>query len=442
MKHQTFKTRLQLPKSASLRAIYVGFTCLVLLATICNMASGEEWTTYLHDNSRSGITSEQLKLPLREVWIYESKHAPQPAWPAPAKRDGYHRIENLRARVTFDRAFHVAVVDNAVYFGSSADDKVYSLDATTGAERWSVFTDAPIRLAPSVSNGKIYVGSDDGWVYCLATTNGALLWKYKPASDDYRVPGNGRMMSVWPVRTGVLVDGDIAYCCAGLFPSEGAYLCALNANDGSELWKKKLNDLSPQGYLLASATRLYVPTGRGTPAVFDRRDGKRLGTLGGAGGTYALLAADMLIYGPGKTGQLEAFNANTKDRIVTFGGLQMIVTDEMSYLHTDKELSALDRVRYLELIKQKKPTQECIAWKQPCQYPYSLILAGDVLFAGGNDMVVAFSATDGKLLWTGTVAGKAYGLAVANAHLFVSTDKGKIHCFGEWIEERRLKIED
>ncbi|MDD4868997.1 MAG: PQQ-binding-like beta-propeller repeat protein, partial [Kiritimatiellae bacterium] len=36
---------------------------------------------------------------------------------------------------------------------------------------------------------------------------------------------------------------------------------------------------------------------------------------------------------------------------------------------------------------------------------------------------------DGKQLWTGAVAGKVYGLAVSDNHLYVSTDKGIIHCF-------------
>ena len=39
-------------------------------------------------------------------------------------------------------------------------------------------------------------------------------------------------MSVWPVRTGVVVENGVAYFGAGLFPQEGQYLCAVSAADG------------------------------------------------------------------------------------------------------------------------------------------------------------------------------------------------------------------
>ena len=60
-----------------------------------------------------------------------------------------------------------------------------------------------------------------------------------------------------------------------------------------------------------------------------------------------------MIYGPGKTGTLEAFKTEAKDQLATFPGNQMIVTPRMSYLHTDTELSALDRIRYRELADKR-----------------------------------------------------------------------------------------
>ena len=84
--------------------------------------------------------------------------------------------------------------------------------------------------------------------------------------------GNEHMISVWPVRTGVLVDGDDAFCCAGVFPSETVYLCCVDAKTGEPRWTTPLKDLPAQGYLLATAERLYVTTGRERPVVWaDRR---------------------------------------------------------------------------------------------------------------------------------------------------------------------------
>jgi outer membrane protein assembly factor BamB len=58
-----------------------------------------------------------------------------------------------------------------------------------------------------------------------------------------------------------------------------------------------------------------------------------------------------------------------------------------------------------------------------------LILAGNVLFAGGADQVMAVEADTGKTAWFETVEGAAKGLAVAGGRLLVSTDKGRIYSF-------------
>ena len=153
----------------------------LLLAVSDASAQNAEWSTYRGNISRSGISSETISVPLREAWQFQSKYPPQPAWPGPARRDGWHKTENLKARVIFDWAFHVVSDGKSVYFGSSTDDKVYCLDAVTGEERWSFFTDGPIRLAPSLSEGRVYVGSDDGYVYCIDAATGKQVWKYSPA---------------------------------------------------------------------------------------------------------------------------------------------------------------------------------------------------------------------------------------------------------------------
>ena len=118
--------------------IFVG---LILLGSA---ALAADWPTYRHDNARKGSTSESLAAPLALDWVYVSVHPPRPAWPRPAvrPREGWEQ----RHRVIFDDAFQVAAVGELVYFGSSADNKVYALDAATGIERWSFFTGGPIRL--------------------------------------------------------------------------------------------------------------------------------------------------------------------------------------------------------------------------------------------------------------------------------------------------------
>ena len=91
------------------------------------------WPAYRHDAQRSGISVDEIKLPLTEAWMHRSA-APNPAWPElPAKQDVYRRVANLGPTTTYDRAFQVAAAGGAIYYGSSADDTVRCLDASDGA---------------------------------------------------------------------------------------------------------------------------------------------------------------------------------------------------------------------------------------------------------------------------------------------------------------------
>jgi len=463
------------------RAAYV---YLFYLVTFCGAtppwgsALCDDWPTFNHDNHRSGLTGERLELPLKQAWTFKAGAPPEPAWPPPAKQDYWHRYDNLRATVTYDRAFHVVGAGGTLYFGSSADGKVYALDALTGRARWTFFTEGPVRLAPAVSGGRLYVGSDDGCVYCLSAGDGALLWKFNASKQPRLIPGNGAMISAWPVRAGPVVDAvpaapeaGTAYFTAGLFPNQGAYLFALNAETGSVKWEQKV-DISPQGYILTSESRLYVPTGRTAPAIFSRADGQPEGELPSGGGAYALLTEDVLVTGPGRgEKEITASDIKTKDAIATFGGLRMIIKGQTAYMQSETELAAFDRTRYLDisrqrnsLTEQRKKTAEglekldkqsppaieaeqligaidaeiakldvllkgCYLWTAPCKYPYSMIMAGEVLFAGGEDEVAAIDSGNGGVVWAAPVSGKAYGLSVINGALYVSTDTGHIHCF-------------
>jgi len=221
----------------------------------------EGWPTYGRDIHRSGYTPEQLKLPLASQWTYQTMRPPAPAWPAPAKQDFWHGKDGLPARVTYDRAFHLVSDGQRLIFASSAEDSVTCLDAATAKLRWRFTTEAPVRLAPTIDQQRVYFGSDDGFVYCLDVSDGKQLWKYQAAPTDRQIPGNERMISSWPVRSGVIIDRGQARFSAGLFPSQGTYQFAVDAITGAAQARGKLN-FSPQGYLQRRGTRLMVAQGR------------------------------------------------------------------------------------------------------------------------------------------------------------------------------------
>ena len=467
------------------RSLSDGIRRLGLVLTIAialpSLSPGGDWPTYRHDNSRSAVTLESLKTPLTDCWAFMPLHSPQPAWedPNPRPVGGWFGDREER-RVHFDDSYHVAAVDGAVYFGSSADGKVVSLDAKTGQQRWSFMTGGPVRLAPTVWEGNVYAASDDGFVYCLGTSDGSLKWKFHAAPSDRKVLGNGKTISLWPIRTGVLVDDGIAYFGAGIFPAEGVYFYAVDAKVGKLLW---CNDscadapqsrISPQGYMLASESRLFTPLGRVSPAAFDRKDGRLLYEAyieHIIGGTYAMLDGGQLFTG---TQQLIAYDeASHRSRTSWFWGHRLIVTPEMFYVADGNELYAVKRKDYSapslvrktlldqkralarQLQQAKRGPEEALkrvqermdvlnerlakteaemaageAWRVVCDCNETLLLAGNTLVAGGAGKVVAYDKASGSTLWTGKIDGTARGLAVADGRLLVSSNTGTIHCFG------------
>ena len=239
-----------------------------------------DWPTYRRDNQRTAMSDALLQFPLHLQWTHHSRYAPQPAWPPPAENDFWNRKHNLQPRVTFDRAYHSVCVGDVLCFGSSADDKVHCLDASTGHEKWTFCTEGPVRLAPTIVDGRVLFGSDDGAVYCVDAADGALLWKYRHnAFADRRIPGNERMISAMPVRSGVLVEDNVAYFCVGIFPNQGVYQVAVDIESGQLLGNGKIS-VSAQGYLERRSGRLYVPAARdpaGTFAAQLVRRGKGVG---------------------------------------------------------------------------------------------------------------------------------------------------------------------
>ena len=445
------------------------FPAICLFGLIA-LGQAADWPTYQHDYARTGVARESLLAPFTDGWVHRSRHAPRPAWRGEAKWDGWNKVYDLKSRQIFDYAYHPVIADGLLYYGSSADDKIYCLDAATGEQRWTFFTEGPVRLAPTIAEGRVFVGSDDGHAYCLDAKSGKLIWKTQLGPRDYRIPGNSRIISRWPLRTGIIVIGDLAYCAAGMFPSEGVLIIAIEAATGKIKWQQKQTDLPAQGYMLASHTRLYVPAGRNNPVVLNRADGKRIRVVSGQGGTYALLTGDNLVFGPGKTGTLGFVESNQSDQLATFKGNHMIVTPSRSFLQSDTDLSALDRSRYLDLARKRRPLksrlgklqdelkkvkagerqrqilkeagklgkqldevqsamQECFAWRVPSSQPLSMVLAGQTLITGGHNEVAAYSAKDGSQLWRARAEGEVFGLAVADGRLYTSTSKGVIHCY-------------
>lgn len=401
---------------------WIGLGCALLTGRLPAL----DWPTYQHDYQRSALTQESLDFPLTLTWTQQLK-PPAPAWSDPPKADYYTSPPQLplQPRLAFDRAHHVAVVGGRLYFGSSSEHTINCLNANTGTTNWSFFADGPVRMAPTVQDGRVYSGSDDGTVYCLNATNAALIWKHTPAgTTNYLIANDGNFISPYAIRSSVAVDQGVAYFTAGFFPHEGVYLCAVDAATGTQSnpnhWQRKFTGSSAlQGYILLTATKIFMPGSRGTPYYFDRATGTMLGNYNGAMGTYALLAGNSFFFGPSARGGSQVTEGGlVGDTVASYNnGNAIVVTATRSYLLGATTLSAMDR------------TTRATIWTKSANYPYSLILAGTTLLAGGENEVAAFDSGTGNKIWTSAVNGRAYGLAVADGRLLVSTDTGFIYSF-------------
>ncbi|HJO52967.1 MAG TPA: PQQ-binding-like beta-propeller repeat protein, partial [Verrucomicrobiota bacterium] len=229
---------------------------MLLLVTALNLQA-EDWPTYRHDNRRSGVSSEQLPAQLKEAWTYKSPAPPQTAWSGPAKWDAFSGNKDLQSMRNFDPAFFVTTAGQDVYFGSSVDNAVHCIDARTGKERWVFFTDSAVRFPPTAANGKLYFGSDDGFAYCIDAKTAEEVWRHRPLVDKRHTPSNGKLISLWPCRSGVLVQGKRAYFAASMLPWETSYLCAVDAltgrPEGTGCFEAKQTKVTLQGALLASS---------------------------------------------------------------------------------------------------------------------------------------------------------------------------------------------
>ena len=426
-----------------------------LLATLPALA--DNWPTYRHDLARSGASGEQLTFPLSLGWTYVPAQLPRPAWPEPGRE--LHRL-------AFDYAFDTISAEGMAFFGSSADHTVRAMDLATGQQRWSFPTSGPIRFAPSYADGRLYIASDDGRLYCLQAASGDLLWSFQGGPSNELVMGNEQLVSRWPMRSGVGVENGVVYVCSGMWPNEGVYLTALRATDGEVVWRSDaggidykaqphpgsnaLLGVSAQGYLAGHPGQLAIPTGRNVPAIFNRDNGQlhyyRSAPDGWGnrwGGTWNMFQDGLLIgwrnyhvpdanvvIGEGKPDPkrdgLVSFDSKTGKRGRELAGkLRAVVADGRMYASGAGSVSAYDFAKW----KAGTSPAQCQLWSVPRGRTYALIAGGSTVYAAGAEGVIALDGPSGKVLWQAPTPTQVRSLAVADGHLLASCTDGRVLCF-------------
>jgi outer membrane protein assembly factor BamB len=432
-------------RSRSNEVIRGAITGLILLITCSSLRA--DWPMYRNDAARSGYTTQRLDAPLQEGWIYREPHAPHSAWP---RSD----------RQTFDRAIQPVISDGTVYFGDTVTGVINALDLKTGTLKWRFFTEGPVRFAPVVFEDRLFVTSDDGCLYSLNLSSGQMLWKHQGGPDHSRRLGNERMISRWPARGGAVVVESIVYYGAGIWPSDGIFLHALDARSGEPIW---VNDnsgsihmpqphggadaesgVAAQGYLVATNTSptetsgknnprewLLVPTGRAVPAAFDRATGQfqyfNLQKYGHKGSS-SVVASNRYFLNSGM-----AFDTVTGESLETIGAGAVVSTADGVVKHSG---NALEGSRW-EIVEKKDrkgvpyqaPSLASLWSVNDVPVPQELIMANTTAVIGAEKKVLTVDSEKQSVTWQADIDGTAMGLAVSDGCLLVSTNTGTLYCF-------------
>ena len=112
-----------------------------------------------------------------------------------------------------------AVVDGRVYVGSD-DGYLYCLNATTttseGLLIWKYQTGGPVKSSPTVIDGQVFFGSDDGYLYCLNATTGDLIWKFRTGGSVRSSPAVVNEKVIFGSNDGYVYSIDRFYLLDGV----------------------------------------------------------------------------------------------------------------------------------------------------------------------------------------------------------------------------------
>lgn len=366
-------------------------------------------------------------------------------------------------RFTSDSARKPVVAGKLLLLSCSRSDSLMALDAATGSMVWRFVADGPIRFAPAAWKERVFVASDDGWLYCLEQGSGKVLWSHRGGPSDRRILGNERLISSWPARGGPVVTAEdderaTVYYAAGVWPFMGIFLHALdaatgevrwsNSGDGSIYVKQPHNTdsfagIGPQGSLVVAGDHLFVPGGRSIAACYDRNTGKllhyRLADNSKKGGGPDLIASgELYLNGGALFDQARGDHLGPVSEPADLNGPTLYSVSGTKCRAFYVGPRSEDR---LPKNAKKIPGEGWLC--EPCgqvTVPRSTaLLAGeDHLYGAGPGKVYALPLPlmgEEAVISEAVISGTPIHLAAGGGRLFVSTIEGRIYAFAESEEK-------
>ncbi len=282
-------------------------------------------------------------------------------------------------------------VDGGRVYATNGFGHVAALDAATGAVAWTVRPGGPLRGAPTLSDGSVYVISQDNQIFALKASDGSTAWSKAAALEVAGVFGNGAPA----VDRGTVV--------AGFSSGE---LNAYRYENGRMVWQDALSRTSISNAVAALsdidadpviANGIVYALGQGGRMVaLDLTSGQRVWELNMAGIATPWVAGDWL------------FAVNDKAQLIAVQRL----TGKIRWI---TQLPRWER--------EKKKTGQ-ISY-------YGPVLAGNrLIVAGSNGLMINVDPTNGTIQSQVDVGGGVrFQPVVAGRVLYLLTEEGRLLSF-------------
>ena len=276
-------------------------------------------------------------------------------------------------------------------FATNGVGDVASLAADTGALVWKKRPAGPLRGAPTLSNGNVYVMTQDNQIYALRQSDGEAQW-----NEAGPVSASG----IFGVGAPAAAQGTII---AGYSSGE---LAAYRYENGRSLWSDTLSRT-------AMSTSVSTLTDIDADPVIDRGRVFALGK-GGRMASYELVSGQ----------RIWEINIAGISTPVTSGEWVFVMTDEARLLCVARATGKIRWISKLQRYKNEKKKKKPISW-------YGPVLAGGRLVIANSHGAVWSVAPDEGTATEILDVGNDVSLApiVANNILYILDDSGRISAF-------------
>ena len=266
--------------------------------------------------------------------------------------------------------------------------RVFLLDAKTGEPKWEAPAPAPMRSAPAVSDGRVFVITIDNQLVVYALDDGRKLWSNAGVEEAAGLLGG----------TTPAVDGSIVIAAY-----TSGELLAFDVADGRSLWSESLAG-GARGNAIATLTDI-----RGRP-VIDR--------------DYVVAI--------GNGGVMAAIDKERGGRVWDngLGGTQMpwVAGDFIYVLTNDSEVVCLQRidgrVKWITALPQFEDAvekEDRIYWSGP------VLVSDRLLVTGSSGLAIALSPYDGGIIGKQTLPDSSHlPPVVANETIYILSDDARL----------------